>query len=278
MTLETPSKLRDLLAAEVDPAFALRARLIIDALQDKRPSRVLDVGCGRGFYLHVLTQLDFVTHIDGVDVNQTYLELARRAAADPRVHVQEAVIEALPFPDNTFDFVICSEVLEHLADDSAGLREMHRVLRPGGTLMVSVPDRDFPFLWDPINWILMHVFGTHVPKHIWWLAGIWADHERLYTPTGLRQTAQVAGYRVERLRTVVSHCLPFSHFLLYGIGKNLVERLGVSQFDRFNYERGGLSRYASALFRWPTRFDTHAPDAPAVDIIAQLVRDEESGE
>ncbi len=275
MTLETPSKLRDLLAAEVDPAFALRAGLIIDALEEKRPARVLDVGCGRGFYLHVLTQLEFVEDIQGVDVNQTYLELARRSTADPRVHVQEAVIEALPFADGAFDFAICSEVLEHLADDSAGLRELHRVLRPGGTLMVSVPDRDFPFLWDPINWVLMHAFGSHVPKDIWWLAGIWADHERLYTPGGLKQAAERAGFRVEKLRSVVSHCLPFSHFLLYGIGKNLVERLGASQFDRFNYDRGSLSKLAAAAFRWPTRFDRAAPDAPAVDIVAQLTRIEE---
>jgi hypothetical protein len=141
--------------------------------------------------------------------------------------------------------------------------------------MVSVPDRDFPFLWDPINWLLMRVFGTHVPKHIWWLAGIWADHERLYTPEELRQVAERAGFGVEKLRAVVSHCLPFSHFLLYGIGKNLVERMGASQFDRFNYNRGTVSRLAATLFRWPTRFDSRRLDAPAVDIIAQLVRSEE---
>lgn len=274
MTQRTHSKLSDLLAAEVDPAFALRARLIINALETKRPARVLDVGCGRGFYLHVLTEFDFVREIQGVDVNRTYLELARRSQTDPRVRVQEAVIEALPFADETFDFAICSEVLEHLRDDLAGLRELHRVLRPGGTLMVSVPDRHFPFLWDPINWVLMRALDTHVPKHIWWLAGIWADHERLYTRDQLAGAAESAGFRVEQLRSVVSHCLPFSHFLLYGIGKNLVERVGVSQFDRFNYDKGGIPRLVAAAFRWPTRFDTGAAADPAVDIIAELSRDE----
>lgn len=274
MTLETPAKLRNLLAAEVDPAFAARAGMIIDALEEVQPARVLDIGCGRGFYLHVLTQLDFVREIEGVDANLAYLELARRSAADSRVRVQQAVIEQLPFPDDHFDFAICSEVLEHLADDSAGLREVHRVLKPGGTLMVSVPDRNFPFLWDPINWTLMRFLGTHVPKDIWWLAGIWADHERLYAPGALRQVSEAAGFSVERMRTVVSHCLPFSHFLLYGIGKNLVERLGFAQFDRFNYADKGLSRYVAAIFRWPTRFDVESESAPAVDIVARLVKGE----
>jgi ubiquinone/menaquinone biosynthesis C-methylase UbiE len=270
MTPETPSILHDLLAAEVDPAFAMRAQLIIDALEEKRPARVLDVGCGRGFYLHVLTQLPFVEEIQGVDANESYLEIARRSAQDPRVTVREAIIEALPFPDGYFDFAICSEVLEHLSDDSAGLRELRRVLRPGGTLMVSVPDRDFPFLWDPVNWVLMRWFGTHVPKHIWWLAGIWADHERLYTPHDLRRVSEGAGFGVERMRTVVSHCFPFSHFLLYGVGKNLVERLALEQFDRFNYRRGTMSRYVAAVFRWPTRFDSPTEQSPAVDIVARL--------
>jgi ubiquinone/menaquinone biosynthesis C-methylase UbiE len=270
MMIETPTALLDLLAAEVDPAFAARARLIIDALVQRRPARVLDVGCGRGFYLHVLTQLDFVSEIRGVDVNEGYLQLARRATADPRVRVERAVIEDLPFPDDYFDFVICSEVLEHLPNPQAGLGEIRRVLRPGGALAVSVPDRKFPFLWDPINWVLMRFWGTHVPKDIWWLAGIWADHERLYTPAELRTECEKAGFRVDMVQAVVSHCLPFSHFLLYGIGKNLVERLGVGEFDRFNYGRKDLATYLAALMRWPTRFDRGASEDPAVDIVAML--------
>jgi 2-polyprenyl-3-methyl-5-hydroxy-6-metoxy-1,4-benzoquinol methylase len=276
MTVQTPSTLRNLLAAEVDPAFALRAGLILDALEEERPARVLDVGCGRGFYLHLLAQLPYIREIQGIDANATYLELARRAADDPRVHVRQAVIEALPFPEGYFDFVICSEVLEHLQDDATGLREIHRILRPGGTLMVTVPDRNFPFLWDPVNWLLMRLFGTHIPKHIWWLAGIWADHERLYAPDDLRRVSESTGFIVKRLQTVVSHCLPFSHFLLYGVGKNLVERVGLSQFDRFNYSRRGLSHHVAAIFRWPTRFDHSWEQEPAVDIVARLRRDARS--
>lgn len=269
---QIPSTLRALLAAEIDPAFAARATLIVELLIEKRPRRVLDVGCGRGFYLHILSELDFIEEIRGVDVNREYLRRAGEACRDPRITVQEAVIERLPFPDDSFDFVICSEVLEHLSDDEAGLREIHRVLRPGGTLVVSVPNRHFPFLWDPLNWLLMTALHTHVPKHIWWLAGIWADHERLYTREDLDRAARRTGFAVGRQETVVAHCLPFSHFLLYGIGKNVVERLGVKEFDRFNYRRGSLSGLLARVFRWPTVLDRGRANSRSVDIVAEFTR------
>ena len=97
------------------------------------------------------------------------------------VRLARADARSLPFASGEFDAIVCSEVLEHIVEDGAVLMELNRVLRDGGLLLISVPNRQYPFMWDPLNWMLERVFGTHVPSHIWWLAGIWADHVRLYT-------------------------------------------------------------------------------------------------
>src|SRR5207245_820615 len=119
---------------------------------------------------------------------------------------------------------------------------IHRVLRPGGRLALSVPHHDYPFWWDPINRCLEGWFGTHVPKDIWWLAGIWADHVRLYRPPELRHVLETAGFVVDEIVSHTHYCLPFHHLLVYGIGKNLLEHrllpAGLAQSaDRFRGEQ-----------------------------------------
>jgi hypothetical protein len=89
-------------------------------------------------------------------------------------------------------------------------------------------------LWDPLNWILEHTFRTHISKNIWWLAGIWADHVRLYTQVDLYEKARQAGFEVEMIWRSTHAALPFTHFVLYGIGKNLVEKGLLKEFYRFS--------------------------------------------
>ncbi|MCX7996615.1 MAG: class I SAM-dependent methyltransferase [Patescibacteria group bacterium] len=243
---------------------------IFREISEKKPKRVLEAGCGRGFYMHALTFFDDIQEIHGIDVIDEYLEVARSHISDTRVHLQNANIYSLPFPDGHFDAVICSEVLEHLEDDLKALKELKRVLAKDGTLLVSVPCKDYPFLWDPLNWILERLFGTHVPKDIWWLAGIWADHERLYTRSQLEELARKAELKPARTEMLVSSSWPFSHFLLYGIGKNIVTRLGVKQFDRFHFEPKPVSAALAWLMRLPTTW--RRSEKVAVDIFMKLIR------
>jgi SAM-dependent methyltransferase len=117
--------------------------------------------------------------------------------------------------------VILSEILEHLDDDVAGLREVRRVLKPGGVVAITVPNADYPFLWDPINWTLERVFHTHIRRGP--LAGIWANHVRLYTRSELRAAVEQAGFEVEVERQFTQTSFPFIHNLVYGLGKPLLE-------------------------------------------------------
>lgn len=228
-------KLKNILKSEIDPAFEKRAWFIFQSVEKYKPKKVLDVGCGRGFYLKALSFYSFLKEIHGVDINNNYLNIARKICDDKRITIRKANVYSLPYPAKYFDFIIASEILEHLKDDKKALLELKRVLKPEGILVITVPNYNFPFLWDPTNWLLMKIFKTHINKNIWWLAGIWADHERLYSVNEIIKLISACNLKIVKLKKVIHHCIPFSHFLLYGIGKNLVERLGLKKFDRFNF-------------------------------------------
>nr|MBP9532880.1 class I SAM-dependent methyltransferase [Syntrophaceae bacterium] len=105
---------------------------------------VLDAGCGTGRHLRALARLPGLK-IHGIDRNPADVAKAVRAlrempdALSREVSVTSADITQMPFADETFDCVICSEVLEHIPEHEAALKELVRVLKPRGTLVVSVP-------------------------------------------------------------------------------------------------------------------------------------------
>lgn len=101
--------------------------------------RVLDLGCGRGYWLRRMV----ARGIGGVGVEPA-IPLAATAAADGPALAAEA--ERLPFPDGAFAVVWCIHVLHHLPDVPAALAEAHRVLRPGGVLLLAETVEDNPLL------------------------------------------------------------------------------------------------------------------------------------
>jgi ubiquinone/menaquinone biosynthesis C-methylase UbiE len=260
--------INNILRSEVDPAYAKRARFILENVVKAKPKKILEIGCGRGFYIRSVSMFDFPKEIVGVDVNKEYLNATRSINKnDARVTIKKGSIYGLPFADNYFDCIICSEVLEHLDDDLAGAKELHRILKPSGIAIFSVPNNKFPFLWDPLNWLLM-IIGLHIPKHIWWLAGIWADHERLYTVATFQSVLKKSGFMPARVKKIVHWCWPFSHFVLYGIGKNLVERAGTKSFDRFNFNSPKpVSSVIAFLFALPSKLlDKRLPLQASVNL------------
>ncbi|MEI8259864.1 MAG: class I SAM-dependent methyltransferase [Deltaproteobacteria bacterium] len=107
-------------------------------------SRALDVGCGAGHWTAVLTTLlPPSAEVVGVDRDHGWLELARQGVRDSaspnRPRFEPGVAESLPFPDASFDMVTCQTLLMHLPDPGAALREMRRVLEPGGLLAIVEP-------------------------------------------------------------------------------------------------------------------------------------------
>jgi SAM-dependent methyltransferase len=98
----------------------------------------LDAGCGDGRYLAALARSPYRPgRVAGADISQRILETARAAAAPLEPELVRANLEALPFEDDAFDLVLCSQVIEHLVEVDAGLRQLARVLRPQGTLILT---------------------------------------------------------------------------------------------------------------------------------------------
>lgn len=106
---------------------------------DHGERRLLDVGCGSGV---MLTRLERYGSATGIESEEEAVRLARTRGIGA---VQLAEAPPIPFEDASFDLVTALDVLEHIDDDVALLREINRVLRPGGMLLLSVPA--YRFLW-----------------------------------------------------------------------------------------------------------------------------------
>ncbi len=214
--------IRHMTRNEADMAFKKRVQTVFEWVDPRPGNLILDIPCGRGFYLNMFDYAAPEAIVIGTDLDWDVLEKAQRNTAhidDQALH--GASIYSLPYPSNTFDAVILSEVLEHLADDVAGLREVLRVLKSGGVVAITVPNANYPFWWDPINKMLETLFGTHISEGP--LAGLWANHHRLYQRDQLRAAAEIAGFVVEEERAFTHHSFPFIHNLVYGLGKPLLE-------------------------------------------------------
>ena len=126
---------------EIDNAYRHRVRWVLDHLgaapadltvteRSTRAYRVLDAGCGLGNVTHLLERAVPGVAVTGIDPDPVRLATAR--AQGVRSPLLAADGCRLPFPDHAFGAVVCSEVLEHVPDDAALLRDLRRVLAPGG--------------------------------------------------------------------------------------------------------------------------------------------------
>lgn len=151
------------------PRHALRERLLLETLLAGRPGReILDAGAGQGTFSRALEERGF--SVTSSDATAEACAVLERRVLGP---VVRASLPELPFADESFDAAVAGEVLEHLEDDAAAVRELARVLRRGGVLAVSVPANP---AW----------FGR---------SDIWAGHVRRYTRE--RLLAAFAGSELE---------------------------------------------------------------------------------
>lgn len=103
-------------------------------------ARALDLGCGVGYGSRMLSHM--ARRVTAVDLSPDAVAYARQAYGAPTLSFLAADARRLPFPDATFDFVSCFEMIEHITDHETLLAEVHRVLAPGGRFVVSTPNKD----------------------------------------------------------------------------------------------------------------------------------------
>jgi SAM-dependent methyltransferase len=109
---------------------------VVDLLRRENPAEgplVADIGCGSGAVSRELIRLGY--DVTGVDFSEPMLETARKV---PGLKLQVGDVEHLPFAGNAFDKIICLGVIGNLPDERKALAELHRVLKPHGTLILTV--------------------------------------------------------------------------------------------------------------------------------------------
>jgi len=152
-------------------------------------ARILDVGCGVGAYVRRMGELS--DRVYGVDVDEQ--RVRRGSASVPNLMI--AVGEHLPFRDNAFDFVLLNEVIEHVSDDAATLREACRVAATGGKVIVFAPNRLYPFETHGVYLGKRYVFGNIPLVH--YLPGPLrrrlAPHVRAYRRSDLQRLTEGVG-------------------------------------------------------------------------------------
>lgn len=204
-----------------DMALKRRARLILTSLDIKDTDKVLDAGGGDGYYSKLVFELS-QANIDLYDFDENALNSARTNLKGKNIKISQGSVHQIPFPDNTFDKIILTEVMEHVPEESKAFDELYRVLKPGGLIAITVPNHNFPFFWDPLNWIMQNIFN-HPIKHSPFedfFAGIWYGHIRLYKVDELRKKLGEHKFNVLDLQAVTHYSLPFQHYIL-----NIMARL-----------------------------------------------------
>ena len=139
---------------------------VIDGLDLPPGAQILDAGCGSGRNMVELARRGEVT---GIELSPASVEVARQRNVG---EVVQGSVAELPFDDDSFDFAVCLDVIEHLEDDLRTLRELRRVIRSGGRLLVTVPA--YPSLWS----------SHDVVNH----------HHRRYTRASLLKVAREGGW------------------------------------------------------------------------------------
>jgi ubiquinone/menaquinone biosynthesis C-methylase UbiE len=129
-------------------SFVIRRTRVYELVGDRPPGPMLDVGCGPGVTVEHFVRRGFDVH--GVDVAPEMIAECRRVFGGlEAAHFSVGAIEALQFPDGAFDVVTSMGVVEYVPDDEVAIEEMARVTRPGGLVIVTLPNAWSPYrIWQ----------------------------------------------------------------------------------------------------------------------------------
>jgi ubiquinone/menaquinone biosynthesis C-methylase UbiE len=126
--------------------LADRHRTVLEMIEEWKPPvvwRFLDIGCGAGLLISDLSRIGLRgVGIDGAASMIEFCKAESRQLGNAGAwQYEQADVEQIPFPDQSFDVAICCGVVEYLPDDGPLLQEVHRILRPGGRFLLSVTNR-----------------------------------------------------------------------------------------------------------------------------------------
>jgi ubiquinone/menaquinone biosynthesis C-methylase UbiE len=178
--------------------FQHTQELVISFLLLRKDSYVLDVGCGTGYAVHRLASLIPSGKACGIDISSAMIEQARAKTPNElarQIEFKQASSENIPYPNDMFDNVICTNSFHHYKDPSRALKEIMRILKPDGqfVIMENAPDLSwYTWLWDRL------------------LRIIEKGHVRYYSSHELEGMLKIAGFQE------VNQCYLRNEFLNYG--------------------------------------------------------------
>ena len=176
--------------------------------------KILDVGCGTGANIEMLSQYG---EAEGVDVSDDALEFCRIKG----LKAQKGLAEKLPFADESFELTTALDVVEHLDDDIAGLKEMFRVTKRGGYSLIFVP----AFMW------------------LWGVQDDISNHRIRYTKKQIVERLETAGYTVER-----STYANWTFFAPILAGRTIMKVTGIKPESENNITVSALNGVFGKLF------------------------------
>ncbi len=201
--------------------------------------KILDVGCGTGANLEMLANFG---EAEGVDVSDDALEFCKQKG----LKAHKGLAESLPFADESFDVVTALDVVEHLDDDIAGLKEMNRVLRTGGKTLIFVP----AFMW------------------LWGVQDDVSNHRIRYTKKQIVERLEKAGFTIER--ATYANITFFAPILS---GRTLMKLTGIKPESENNVNVSALNGVFGKLFGaekfWLKKFNF--PFGVSIVIVAEKV-------
>jgi SAM-dependent methyltransferase len=179
----------DKAALRGEPSYVWRAGqqrrldMIVQAAGKRIKGQILENGCGVGMY---------VKHLSPFGGTVIGLEYDFERAAEARTHsphILNAAGEFIPLPSSTFDLILSHEVIEHVQNDRSAIREMIRILQPGGRAVIFCPNRGYPFETHGIYWKEKYYFGNklfvnYLPRG---LRDKLAPHVRVYSKQDMQK-------------------------------------------------------------------------------------------
>jgi ubiquinone/menaquinone biosynthesis C-methylase UbiE len=237
---------QQLLAAYTSPEMAAQRRRVNHLLELQSGEKILDIGSGPGFLASDMAEaVGLEGEVHGVDISTQLLALAAdRYSHQPQLQFHQAEATRLPFADHEFDAITATQVLEYLPDVPTALTEMHRILRPGGRLLILDTD------WDSIVW---HAVNRNRMMRI---LAAWDEHlVDPYLPRTLGMKLQAAGFSLKDqqifpLFNPSLHQDSFSNLMIDMIGSFVVGRRGISmeEADAWAKELRRLGEEGSYFF------------------------------
>lgn len=185
-------------------------------------ARILDTGTSTGTNLRMLRELGF-QQVTGLDMSEDAIAFCKTKGLGP---VERGDICAMPFADESFDLVLATDIVEHVDDDKRALREITRVLKPGGRVLLTVPA--FSLLWGLQDRV--------------------AQHKRRYRLAPLAKKFEDAGLRIKR-----AYYFNYLLFIPILLARRLIDALGITLQSEGQVNTSFLNRVLAAVFTCDTR-------------------------